>query len=158
MSKKYNFIINALILILMIVLVCVMLNYYAKGASKVPTNQGTTPSSHDDIAEGEKIIPSVEQEKSGENDNNVQVPLEELIVSSGEEGTVSGEERSEVIEENRHETNESPSNENMVTSSSVVEEKNKELTSPVIITSENEISSKEKREILSRIFANVQKK
>ena len=45
MSKKYNFIINALILILIVILVCVMMNYYAKGSSSIPTGQEPLSSS-----------------------------------------------------------------------------------------------------------------
>lgn len=131
MNKKFNFIINLLIIILIIALVVVMMDYYANTES-IPTLE------KEFINNQEVILPSGDDEK-----NNTIIKIEnsgesniEIFVESGElnnivieSGEVSGDITKETTEVRPEKKNESP----------------------VIMSSENEISSKEKGEILTEL-------
>ena len=118
MNKKFNIIINTLIIMLIIALVMVMMNYYADTDS-IPTfiyNSGDTSISSPSGDNPKEIIDKIlSGEKSGDA---------ELAPVSGES------ESGDIIGENQ---------------------KPDKSDSPLIMTSENEISSKEKREILTEL-------
>lgn len=117
MNKKFNIIINTLIIMLIIALVMVMMNYYAD-TDIIPTfiyNSGDTSISSPSGDNPKEIIDKIlSGEKSGDS---------ELLIVSGESGDNS------ITENQRPNKNDSP----------------------LIMTSENEISSKEKREILTEL-------
>ena len=117
MNKKFNIIINTLIIMLIIALVMVMMNYYAD-TDIIPTfiyNSGDTRISSPSGDNPKEIIDKIlSGEKSGDS---------ELSIVSGESGDNS------ITENQRPNKNDSP----------------------LIMTSENEISSKEKREILTEL-------
>ena len=117
MNKKFNIIINTLIIMLIIALVMVMMNYYAD-TDIIPTfiyNSGDTSISSPSGDNPKEIIDKIlSGEKSGDS---------ELSIVSGESGDNS------ITENQRPNKNDSP----------------------LIMTSENEISSKEKREILTEL-------
>lgn len=132
MSKKFNIVINTLIILLIIALVMVMMNYYTE-TDIIPTfiyssgDLSEIPS--DDLQdEIQKITP-----------NEVINSGDKIIIISGDD--VSGE-TIESIPSSGNEFLENP------------QSKGNEVignTSPLIMTSENEISSKEKREILAEL-------
>ena len=119
MNKKFNIIINTLIIMLIIALVMVMMNYYAD-TDIVPTfiysSGDTSISGHSGDNPKEIIDKILSGEKSGDA---------ELPPFSGE--SESGD--NNVVENQKPDKNDSP----------------------LIMTSENEISSKEKREILAEL-------
>ena len=119
MNKKFNIIINTLIIMLIIALVIVMMNYYAD-TDIIPTfiyNSGDTSISSPSGDNPKEIIDKI---LSGEKSGDVELP------------PISGE---------------SESGDNNV----VENQKPDKNDSPLIMTSENEISSKEKREILTEL-------
>lgn len=126
MNKKFNFIINTLIIILIIILVAVMMNYYTN-TSIVPTfiyNSGDS--------ENENII-------SGDSDNQKENNTTDKIIEINESGDIYIKVDSTSGDISGDTEHEMPTNQ---------EEINDSL---VIMSSENEISSKEKGEILSEL-------
>ena len=126
MNKNFNLIINTLIIILIIALVAVMMNYYAN-TGVVPTfinNSGD--SSHENKLSGEII-------KNEENIKNI-----DKIIEIYESGEINMESTSGDLTVNNKD-------------GLVANNQDEKYTSPVIISSENEISSKEKGEILSEL-------
>lgn len=127
MNKKFNIIINTLIILLIIALVMVMMNYYAD-TDIIPTfiyNSGETTEIK---GSGDyQIIDTIlSGEKSGDN------AIENI---SGDTNEESGESQENIN---------SGDNEKIKTQP-------EKSDSPLIMTSENEISSKEKREILTEL-------
>lgn len=133
MNKKFNLIINTLIILLIIALIMVMMNYYAD-TDIIPTfiyNSG------DDVGHMNTSGDLHKEEFEPKIDENVQEERKE----SGETVT-SGEMIENIIDtlksgdgaEKPKETDMSPKKD-----------------SPLIMTSENEISNKEKREILTEL-------
>lgn len=147
MSKKFNFIINFLIIILIIALVAVMMDYYAN-ARFVPTfsndsgeinvSNVATGDNQNGNSTTDKII---EINKSGDIEIKNDSSSGDLIENSNIElpsGELSGDINVEHISGDKK--NEAP------------EIKLEEyIESPVIMSSENEISSKEKGEILTEL-------
>ena len=134
MNKKFRTIINILILILIVILVYVMMNYYASGSSFVPAQSDVT-SQVPEVTNKPQITPVIVIEKSGE----------ELAPTKDDETPSDGLSSGEPNE---------PFSEVIITPSktpSVTQEREPMTSSPVIMTSENEISSKEKREILNEL-------
>ena len=138
MSKKFNLIINVSIIILIIALVTVMMSYYT-GALEVPTNNDSEI--------------NVDLNNSGDNDitninnDNKQTDYKIIIINSRNSGEIqkSNEENNDVGE------SDDIKNEEIESGDSEMNNTHELSTSPVIITSENEISSKEKREILTEL-------
>ena len=129
MNKNANLIMNLLIILLIIALVFVMMNYYAGTPSKIPTQIDVI---------GDDIIRNSDNESIITNNTGVKGTSGETIINindSGEinivSGETSGDENIEVIHEKDSET--------------------KENNKPVIMTSENEISNKEKKEVLTEL-------
>lgn len=137
MNKNFNIIINTLIIALIVALVYVMMNYYAGTPSTIPTNIDVI---HEDILPNnneETIISNNTKQNENENDAIIN------IVDSGEKEENSGDTSGDTKEENTSipETN----------NDKPQKEETPPKDNPVIITSENETSSKEKREILTQL-------
>ena len=118
MNKKFNIIINTLIIMLIIALVMVMMNYYAD-TDIIPTfiyNSGDTSISSPSGDNPKEIIDKI---LSGEKSGDAELAP---VFRERESGDIIGE-------------NQKPD----------------KSDSPLIMTSENEISSKEKREILTEL-------
>ena len=118
MNKKFNIIINTLIIMLIIALVMVMMNYYAD-TDIIPTfiyNSGDISISSPSGDNPKEIIDKI---LSGEKSGDSELPP---VSGESESGDSMGE-------------NQKPD----------------KSDSPLIMTSENEISSKEKREILTEL-------
>lgn len=125
MSKKYNLTINILIISLIIALVFVMMNYYAGNPTKVPANTDVI---------NENIIPNNNEVIITNNQSNNQTSEDKIINLEN-----SGEQKEEIKENEKTENDAKEEN------------SNKPADNPVIMTSENETSSKEKREILTEL-------
>ena len=135
MNKKINLIINILIITLIVALVFVMMRYYTGTPSSIPTDIKVIEDDIINSSNEESIITNnVEQkENSGETIININ--------ASGEIQLNSGE----ISEDTNIE--EIPENETIIDA----KEPSKEIDKPVIITSENEISNKEKKEVLTEL-------
>lgn len=123
MNKKLNLIMNALMILLIFALIYVMMNYYAGTSSKTETN----PTEIGTMLQQEKII------SSGDKENII---TNEILKneSSGDE-KIDIEESEDVIQ-----------NQNAASSGDIAKD-----APTVIMTSENEISSKEKKQILTEL-------
>lgn len=147
MNKKLNILFNSLIIILIIALVVVMINYYRNDIrEKVPTNIAIIE--NDIIPESDdKII--ISNSSSGNSESNPIINIkdeeQENIESSGDASENVQDEKKEEIEINKDVVEVKPE-------INIPKEPEKtESKSPVIMTSENDISSKEKREILGEL-------
>ena len=131
MNKNANLIMNILIILLILALVFVMMNYYAGTPSKIPTKIDVIGEDIIQNSDNESIITNHTgiEENSGETIININASGEINIVS----GETSGDENLEVTPEKDNEGEE------------------KENNKPVIMTSENEISNKEKKEVLTEL-------
>lgn len=136
MNKKFNLIINTLIILLIIALIMVMMNYYAD-TDIIPTfiyNSG------DDVEHMNTSGDLHKEEFESKIDENVQEERKE----SGEKVT-SGE----TIENNKSIIDTLKSGDG--TEKQKETDMSQKKDSPLIMTSENEISNKEKREILTEL-------
>lgn len=131
MNKKINTIINILIIVLIVALVAFMMSYYT-GALDIPTGN---PSND---------VETIINNQSGETDLN---PIISEIKNSGDTQNI--ETSNEAPEKNPNEIESENVESN--TSNEKTNEEDPNLLSPVIITSENDISSKEKKEILTEL-------
>lgn len=135
MNKKLNFVFNGLIILLIIALVAVMMNYYYTDTSSViPTDKEIMK---------EDIIPN-NSDKSYIISNNTenQTPKDNIIDKLTQETQNSGENDQKLDNLNSGDKGQIENEETTKPEGPV---------SPVIMTSENDISSKEKREILSEL-------
>lgn len=131
MNKKFNILINLMLIILIIVLVAVMMSYYTDSLD-IPTNDTS-------INEAEVI-----KNNQSEEDNN---PIIDEIKNSGD---IQNKELDNETPEKSPNENINETFENNLPNEKANEE-DSNLLSPVIITSENDISSKEKKEILTEL-------
>ena len=131
MNKKFSFIINLLMISLIVVLVAVMMNYYADTPYDIPTHETVKIDNvlSGDIASDNKPIINIQKndEEPGTETN-----------TSGDISLVKGEN----VDEQSGDTNIPPQKEINIP------EQNNET---VIISSESETSNKEKREILTEL-------
>ena len=162
MSRKYNMIITFLMIILMIILVCVMFNYYTSGkpiiSNPVTTNVSRPFTVSGDVNNNEiSKTPEIFTENSASESGEIQ---EDGEIASGEKSKAENQNLQEGSLEQLPEITVPTSN--TQNNSQAIEKDNASATngnstetiqssSPVIITSENEISSKEKREILGEL-------
>ncbi len=150
MNKKFNFIVNLLIIILIIILVIVMMNYYMD-TSVIPTIIYKSGDVDYSIGNNEVIDKIITIDKnSGETSIITPSGDTSIITPSGDTSIVtpSGD-ASIVIPSGDVNNNKTETNIKDTDISTKPEDGN--LDSPVIITSENDISSKEKQEILSEL-------
>ena len=150
MKHQYSSIINVLILVLIVVLVCVMFNYYANGkievsSPKTPINSQPTVTP---TVQKEVITPIVEptKEPSMWQENEL---VAEPTVNEMPKDETSGEGIHTVVIPSAPQSDSNESN--GITQLVVTPTKEVQSSSPVIITSETETSSKEKREILGEL-------
>lgn len=132
MNKNANLIMNILIILLILALVFVMMNYYAGTPSKIPTKIDVISEDIIQNSDNESIITNHTGivENSGETIININTSGEIVDVVSGE---TSGDVNLETSLE-KDTPNEGKGN-----------------NKPVIMTSENEISNKEKKEVLTEL-------
>lgn len=127
MSKKANLIMNILMILLILGLVFVMMSYYTRTPAAVPTNIDVIKN---DIISGEDAVSIITNEsEKKENLNDKIINIENSIEQSGDIKE-EPQKTDEVITKNESSSQENPT---------------------LIITSENEISSKEKKEILTEL-------
>lgn len=139
MSQKTNIIINVLIIILIIALVTVMMSYYT-GAFDVPTGNEFSSGSYEKNNSGDNSAIN--------NDNIEKTNDDKIIVNDNPDSGENFVNDEKNINDIKNEEIESGDIEN-----NNIEGNQQENipTSPVIITSENDISSKEKGEILTEL-------
>ena len=146
MNKKFNLIMNILIVILIVALVFVMMNYYVGNSEGIPTN---TDKISEDILPSNKdgIITNNSGTKENTNDAIIVIEISgDIENDSGETEGISGE-KIEVSGEAEGMENEVVLSDKNPIKNETPKDENKTL----IITSENEISSKEKKEILTEL-------
>lgn len=126
MNKNFNLIINTLIIILIIALVAVMMNYYASTEVVPAFINNSGDSSLENTLSGEII----------KNEENIKTI--DKIIEIDESGEINMESTSGDLTVNNKD-------------GLIANNQDEKSTSPVIMSSENEISSKEKGEILSEL-------
>ena len=148
MRKKFDMIINVLIIVLIIALITVMMSYYT-GALDVPTNNESFDVNTEVNNSGDNSIINVDN-KEKQND-------EQIIVIDNKDSGETLKNEQEIINENPNEVkieeieSGDVESEDAKNNDIVKDVQETPSTSPVIITSENDISSKEKKEILTEL-------